>query len=86
MENSVIKIQAHAAFIAAQGFGMKVKRIKLPVFEPNDYFFKNHQQDGEEKWETFARIIRDLMSEHSGLPKSDLTVEDKFEYKKILYP
>jgi hypothetical protein len=26
------------------------------------------------------------MSEASGLPKSDLTIEDKFTYKELLYP
>jgi hypothetical protein len=36
--------------------------IELPVFKPNDYFFKNHQREGEEQWETYARVIRDLMS------------------------
>lgn len=24
--------------------------IVLPIFKPNDYFFENHQKEGEEKW------------------------------------
>lgn len=57
----------------------------MPVFEPNDYFFEHHQRDGEEKWQTYARVIRDIMAEVGGLEKSDLSIEDKFEYKKLLY-
>jgi len=30
--------------------------------------------------------MRDIMSDASGLPLSDLSVEDKFAYKKLLYP
>ena len=61
-------------------------RVTLPTFKPNEYFFKNHQREGEEKWETYMRVIRDIMSEASGLPKSDLSIDDKFEYKELLYP
>lgn len=64
----------------------KVVVKKLPVFEPNDYFFENHQKQGEEKWQTYARVIRDIMAEHGNLEKSNQSIEDKFEYKKLLYP
>ena len=59
---------------------------ELPVFRPNEYFFQHHQQEGEEKWQTYERVIRGLISEHSGLPLSDAVIEDKFEYKQALYP
>ena len=59
---------------------------RFPVFEPNDYFFENHQKEGEEKWETFARVIREIMAENSDLTLSDLSIEDKFHYKNLLYP
>ena len=85
LENCIIKIQSIAAFMASCGFSTKIKAVRLPVFEPNDYFFQNHQKEGEEKWQTFARVIRDIMSEVSGLEKSDLSIEDKFAYKKLLY-
>jgi len=32
------------------------------------------------------RVIRDIMSEATGCPKCDLTIEDKFAYKALLYP
>ena len=61
-------------------------KLELPVFRPNDYFFEHHQREGEEKWETYARVIRDIMSEVSGLPKIEQSIEDKFAYKDLLYP
>lgn len=59
---------------------------KLPIFEPNEYFFSKHQQEGEEKWQTYARVIRDIMSKHGNIKKSDIHIEDKFAYKALLYP
>lgn len=59
---------------------------ELPVFKPNEYFFKHHLKEGEEKWLCYTRTIRQIMSETSGLPLSDQTLEDKLEYKQLLYP
>ena len=40
-ENCVIKIQSYIPLLASNYyFIIKVKR--LPVFEPNDYFFQHH--------------------------------------------
>lgn len=60
--------------------------IHLPIFKPNDYFFEHHQQEGEEKYQTFMRVVRQIMSEVSGLPMIDCNIEEKFEYKKMLFP
>lgn len=70
-ENCVLKIQEVLIFYATN-YWVRCTVKRFPVFEPNDYFFKNFQQEGEEKWETFARVIRDIMAEHTGLIKSDL--------------
>jgi len=57
----------------------------LPVFEPNDYFWKNHWQEGkEEKWEAFARVTRDIIAKHGGYGLSECTMEDKFDFVKLL--
>lgn len=60
--------------------------IHMPIFKPNDYFFKNHQLEGEEKYQTFMRVVRELMGEVGSLELIDESIEDKFEYKKILFP
>jgi 1-acyl-sn-glycerol-3-phosphate acyltransferase len=58
---------------------------ELPVFEPNEYFWKNHWRQGkEEKWEAYARVIRDIMCDAGGLQVSDLSLEDKIDYKHIV--
>lgn len=58
---------------------------ELPVFQPNDYFFKNHKKEGEEEWVCYARVMRDIISKEGGYPLSDNTIEDKYEYKKLLF-
>jgi len=62
-----------------------VEEMDLPVFRPNEYFFKNHQKEGEERWQTYRRVIRDIMAEVGGFEKSDMHIEAKFEYKEQLY-
>ena len=59
---------------------------ELPVFTPNEYFFKNHQRPGEERYETYMRVMRDIMAESLNFKLSPLSLEDKFAYKEILYP
>ena len=57
----------------------------MPNFEPNEYFWKHHWQEGkEEKWETFARVVREIMCDHGGFKLSELKMEDKFAYVKAL--
>ena len=67
-------------------FGGKVTYTEMPVFKPNDYFFKHHQKEGEEQWETFARVLRDIMAKTGNLKISELSIEDKFKYKELLNP
>jgi hypothetical protein len=59
---------------------------ELPVFKPNEYFFKNHQQPGEERWVTYMRVIREIMADSLKFKLSNLKLEDKFDYKELLYP
>jgi hypothetical protein len=56
------------------------------VFKPNEYFYKKHQMEGEERWETYARVIRDLMSANSHLTLADIDINDKFKYKEHIWP
>lgn len=43
-------------------------------------------KEGEEKWQTYARVIRQIMSDESGIPLLESKIEEKFEYKGLLYP
>jgi len=60
--------------------------IQLPVFRPNEYFWKHHQREDEERYETYMRVIRDLLSEYSQIPKIEQDITEKFEYKRKLFP
>ena len=53
---------------------------------PNDYFFEHHAMPNEEKWETYCRTIRSIMSKEGNLPMIDVNIEDKFKYKEYIYP
>lgn len=33
------------------------RRIELPIFRPNDFFWKNHVREGEQKWECYRRVM-----------------------------
>ena len=58
---------------------------EMPVFEPNEYFWKHHWQEGkEEKWEAFARAVRELMAQVGGLKLSNCSQEDKLAYKNLI--
>lgn len=56
---------------------------ELPVFEPNEYFWKTHWQEGkEEKWVAYARAIRSVIAEQGGFELIDATMEQKLDYKR----
>ena len=59
---------------------------ELPVFTPNEYFWKNHWNQGqEEKWVAYARAIRAIIAEQGGFELYDNTqMEDKLEYKQLM--
>lgn len=59
----------------------------MPVFKPNEWFFEHHQKEGEERWETFARVIRQIISDNSGIEiafhedGTEIEIREKNEYK-----
>lgn len=64
------------------GFNSAYMR-ELPTFEPNDYFWKNHWNEGqEEKWQAYARAIREIMADVGGFQLHDASMEDKLKYKE----
>lgn len=69
-----------------------VKVCEMPIFRPNEYFFKTHQGEGEERWETYGRIVREIISEGGDLPiairpdGTEVEYRDKLEYKNLLWP
>jgi lysophosphatidylcholine acyltransferase/lyso-PAF acetyltransferase len=67
--------------VIGMAIAVTLKVTELPVFAPNEYFWKHHWQEGkEEKWEAFARAVRQIMAEVGDFKLSDLTMQDKFDY------
>ena len=60
--------------------------IHMPIFRPNEYFYKHHKKEGEEDYQAFMRVVRELMAEVGGFELVDESIEDKFEYKKLIFP
>jgi 1-acyl-sn-glycerol-3-phosphate acyltransferase len=50
---------------------------KLPIIKPTSYYYKHY---GEEKWEIYAEVVRDIYCEIGGFEKSDKTFRDTLEY------
>ena len=59
----------------------------MPVFEPNEYFWKHHWdgKDPDTKWEVFAEAVRTAMAECAGFKLSNSSLRDKYEYKEIIW-
>ena len=59
----------------------------MPVFAPNEYFWKNYWdgKDPKTKWKVFAKAVREAMGEVGGYYLSDSSLEDKLDYKKLIW-
>ena len=59
----------------------------MPIFAPNEYFWENHWdgKDPKMKWKVFANAVREAMAEVGGYYLSDSSMEDKLEYKNLIW-
>ena len=48
-----------------------IQSYDMPIFRPNEFFWKNHQREGEQQWQTYARVIRDIIAEAGGFEKTE---------------
>lgn len=58
--------------------------IELPVITPTDYMFEHFAKPNQEKWETFAEVVRDIYAEIGDFEKSNKNFRDSNEYQNIL--
>ena len=65
--------------------GCKMYLCELPVIKPTEYMWKNYSDLGNEKWEIFAEVTRNIMCEISGLKQSNRTFRDSKYYENSLY-
>ena len=64
-----------------------IECLELPVFAPNDYFWKHHWdgKNEEDKWKVFADAVREEMAKAGDLKLSDARAEDKVDYKDLVW-
>lgn len=56
---------------------------EMPVFCPNDYFWKHHWDGKEEKWMAYARAVQTIIAEELGIPTSKSSIRQKLEYRDM---
>ena len=61
-----------------------VKVTLYPVFEPTEYLWRQHADKGQSKWEIYAWAVRDLISQHTGLPPCNQPYSEQLQYFKYL--
>jgi uncharacterized protein YjcR len=55
------------------GLGI-VTMKEMPVFEPNEYFWKHHWDGKQDKVVVYANALQKIMAEELGIPTSDSSV------------
>lgn len=85
VESGVIPMESHAILLAGNPFATCTIR-EMPVFKPNEFFWKNHMQEGEEKVDTYMRVMRKIMAECLGQKLIDIGIEEKFDYRALIWP
>ena len=78
-----VSFVAHT-YITLHAFFTRYTVYEMPVFEPNEYFWKNHWDGKEERWVAFARAVRNCMLLKSGLKDTEATMEDRVRYKFLV--
>lgn len=81
----VTNMVAHFVLVTCNPY-MTLHLKEYPVFKPNEYFWKHYwnEKGGEQRWEAYARVIREIIADGHNFPLADLQMEDKLYYKKLL--
>lgn len=53
---------------------------EIPVISPTDYMFENYSHLGNEKWEIYTEVVREIYCEIASFKKSDRTFKDFLDY------
>ena len=70
----------HVVFLLSH-FYSTLELIYMPIFVPNDYLYNKNKNLAKSKEMIYAETIREIMSKHSGLPKSENSIPEKLKYK-----
>ena len=56
---------------------------EMPVFKPNDFFWEHHWDGKEVRWMAYARAVQKIIADELGVPTSESSLKEKFEYKSL---
>ena len=70
ISNGTIPFLSHTILLCCNPFAIATVK-EFPVFQPNEFFWEKHQKKDEEKWETYARCVREIMGKELGLALSE---------------
>lgn len=59
---------------------------EFPTFKPNQFFWDNYQREGEDQATCYARVVRDILSKEMNLPLCEVDMEEKFDYRALIWP
>mmetsp|Transcript_21910 Transcript_21910/g.19452 ORF Transcript_21910/g.19452 Transcript_21910/m.19452 type:complete len:252 (+) Transcript_21910:363-1118(+) len=82
--HDIIPMGIHLVILLCQ-LKNSVEVTQLPVFEPNEYLYKNHMKEGEEKWMAYANGVRTCIADTLKLPISQATLKQKVECQDIYF-
>jgi hypothetical protein len=57
----------------------------VPIIKATDYMFENYKHLGEEPWEIYAEVVREMWCEIGGFKKSDKCYRDTLEYVSLVH-
>lgn len=58
--------------------------IDLPIIRPTPYMYKHYADLGNEKWEVFAEVVRNMYCEIGGFKPSNKGLSDSKRYNYLL--
>ena len=85
IQSGVIPFESHFILLGGNPIARCIIK-ELPVFKPNEFFWKNHMKEGEEKVDTYMRVMREVMAENLGQKIIDIDINEKFDYRNLIWP
>jgi lysophosphatidylcholine acyltransferase/lyso-PAF acetyltransferase len=62
-----------------------IEVYKLPIIKPTSYMYENYNHYGQDKWEIYAEVVRDIYCEIGGFEKSEKTFRDTLDYVSTMH-
>ena len=56
----------------------------LPDFQPNEYMFEKFKDKGQDRWEVFAYVVRDIILKLAKFPKDETPYDIKLQHEKYM--